>query len=165
MADQIVRPVRVHRCHYLFLSESYRLRLYSARALLDHRRRRPGLPAACLQRGFVGPHFQPQPRCPLFYPHGRKPRSLGVAAHPRAARQTCEEKAFIARSWGWGADAISIQVVMTHAVDEVGRRPWPPPIGMAASWTTITAPQAAVSISARAFAPCWREMLWLLVFC
>ena len=45
---------------------------------------------------------------------------------PAQFTNLCAEAAAISRSWGWQAGDISLQSVMTHAVDVVGRRPWPP---------------------------------------
>ena len=69
------------------------------------------LPSACMGGGL----------CPWIQP-----------PTPAQFTNLCAEAAAISRSWGWHAGDISLQSVMTHAVDVLGRRPWHPQTEMAA---------------------------------
>ena len=58
---------------------------------------------------------------------GGQPDPWTLPPTPAQLESLCDETAAIATSWGWSASEITIQRVMTHAVDAVGRRPWLPP--------------------------------------
>ena len=58
---------------------------------------------------------------------GGQPDPWTLSPTPAQLESLCAETAAIATNWGWSASEITIQRVMTHAVDAVGRRPWPPP--------------------------------------
>ena len=106
-----------HGRHDLPALDRYGLRLDPARALSrDYQRRRPGAPAARHQRGPAHTYGRNSNAVALSCAcMGGQPDPWTLPPTPAQLESLCAETAAIARSWGWSAEDITIQRVMTHA--------------------------------------------------